>query len=278
MNRLGSRLAGAALIASAAAVVVASGTASAMFHRRPDLSSGDARATAHPNRRFFDLDCRRAGLAGSRTGVTAFTDDGRTHLTVTSVPTGVDVTGLVVQGVLAYNVYPRSRLGVLPFQRLRAPDRPGGRPGPVLRWFACGGAAPSAELTPTRTAHPTSAPAPTAAGRPAPTAAPRAGGDGSNEPDEPDGSQAEGTLGPAAPQAGVPTPTAGLSTAGATLGGPAVTSPPAGRSVGLRDAARVDLGAPLYLAVALLLLVAGGLLMVAPRPFAPLVAWLRRRD
>jgi hypothetical protein len=288
-------LAGAALIASAVAVVTASGTASAMFHRGLDFTSGDPRATAHQTR-DFTLNCQQAGLAGSRVDVTAFTDNAHQRLTVTAVPAGVRLTGLVVQGALAYNRYPQAGLGSLPYQDLHSPVYRGDRPVLVLRWFACGTQAVSAAVnpTPTGTSGPSADPAdPTASGsdptdQSAATAGPGANDDprtGPGHPTDPDA-----PVGPAAPPASAPAPDSAADGGTGASSGPAGqpessaapsvlgANPPRATAVRLRGASRMDFGASLYLALAMLLLVTGGLLVVAPRQLTLGVTRLRHRS
>ena len=296
MNRLGSRLAGAALIASAVAVVTASGTASAMFHRGLDFSSGDPRATSHQTR-DFTLNCAQAGLAGSTVDVTAFTDNGHRWLTVTSVPANVRLTGMVVQGALAYNRYPQAGLGPLPYQDLHAPVYRGDNPVLVLRWFACGTQAVSAAVNPapTGTSGPPADPADptTSASDPTDQSAATAGPGADNDPRTgPDGHPADpdAPVGPAAPPASAPAPASSADGGTGASSGPAGqpessaapsvlgANPPRAAAVRLRDASRVDFGASLYLALAMLLLVTGGLLVVAPRQLTLGVARLRHRS
>jgi LPXTG-motif cell wall-anchored protein len=92
--------------------------------------SGDDRATAHPGN-IKDGDCAAAGLSGSVVNVVS-EDDG-TYITITSVPEGVTLTGVVVKGGPAYNVYTGDVR-----EDLHAPLNASGGPAGISHWFACG--------------------------------------------------------------------------------------------------------------------------------------------
>ena len=92
--------------------------------------SGDDRATAYPGN-IKDGDCAAAGLSGSVVDVVS-EDDG-TFITITSVPEGVTITGVVVKGGPAYNVY----VGDVR-DDLHAPLNASGGPAGISHWFACG--------------------------------------------------------------------------------------------------------------------------------------------
>lgn len=285
------------MVASAAVLVVASGTASAVFHHGPDLSSGDDRATAHQI--HGNVDCGGAGLAGSTVDAVGFVDDGRMHLTVTAMSEGNSLTGLVVESGLTYNVYPVARLGAMPYLGLHTPLLHGDSPVPIRYWFACGVRAPSVETaaaqapggTPAATV--TAGTSPTTGQEPAtdPTSTEPGSGPGT-EPatDGQDGrgdnpgtdhgtdrdNQADGDTATALPDTG-PVGSAGSAAADATPGVLAAPTPPAGYTANVRNVAEVGLGDSVYLAVALLLVVTGGLLVVAPRHLALVAARLRQR-
>lgn len=293
------------MVASAAVLVVASGTASAVFHHGPDLSSGDDRATAHQI--HGNVDCGRAGLAGSTVDAVGFVDDGRMHLTVTAMSGGNSLTGLVVESGLTYNVYPVARLGAMPYLGLHTPLFHGDDPAPIRYWFACGVAAPSAATagakapggTPTATVTVGGSPTPgqesatdptsTAPGSEPGTGPADDGQDGQHaDPGtDPDGSPgtdqgtdrenpADGGTATALPDTG-PVGSAGSEAAVATPGVLAGPTPSADYTAHLRNVAEVGLGDSVYLAVALLLVVTGGLLVVAPRHLALIAARLRQR-
>jgi len=103
--------------------------------------SGDDRATAFPGNIKMD-DCAAANLAGSAIDVES-TDDG-TFITITSVPEGVTLTGVVVKGGAAYNVY----VGDVR-DDLHAPLNPNGSPAGISHWFACGTEAGTTSTTTT---------------------------------------------------------------------------------------------------------------------------------
>ena len=116
--------------------------------------SGDDRATAYPGNA---VDCDDAGLAGQiLQGVTYFTNIQGTHLAITSVPSGFEVTGIVVKGSNAYNVYPpQYRLG------LHAPLNDGGQIPQISHWYVCGQPPGTTTTTSTSPTSPTSTTTPT---------------------------------------------------------------------------------------------------------------------
>lgn len=122
--RLMSVLATSALATGA---LLLSATASASATEAP--LSGEANATAHEGNIKAD-DCATAGLAGSAIKVGS-TDDG-INITITSVPTGYTLTGVVVKGSPAYNVYTGDVR-----DKLHAPINASGGPAGISHWFAC---------------------------------------------------------------------------------------------------------------------------------------------
>jgi hypothetical protein len=151
--------------------------------------SGDPRATAYAGNA---TDCADAGLPGEVIDVEFTIDATNTYVTITSVPDGYVLTGVVVKGGPAYNVY----VGDVRTD-LHAPLVSSGKPAQISHWFACGTAAsptsppsspttppsspttpPSSPTTPPSsptTPPPTVSPAPTTPGI-APIAPPPAGG------------------------------------------------------------------------------------------------------
>lgn len=132
MNRASLRALGAGVLTTVAAVVVlgVSGTAGAQPGDQP--VSGDDRATAYPGNVKQD-DCAAAGLAGTAVDVEATIVD-NTYITITSVPSGITLTGVVVKGSPGYNVYPAGYL-----DELHAPlAGQSGKPAEISHWFACG--------------------------------------------------------------------------------------------------------------------------------------------
>ncbi|MCO1578022.1 LPXTG cell wall anchor domain-containing protein [Crossiella sp. SN42] len=100
-------------------------------------SAGDPRATAHPGNATT---CAQAGLPGQLiTDRLTVNISGGSHLTVTSVPLGVTVTGIVLKGGDNHNVYLPGALGLLPWPGLHSPlvGKKGNIPD-ISHWFACG--------------------------------------------------------------------------------------------------------------------------------------------
>jgi hypothetical protein len=124
------RLVGAGLIAVALAPWMGgAGTALAGGEGPP---SGDDRATSHDGN---TVTCAGAGLTGDIVTVTS-TQDG-TYIDITAVPAGKTVTGVVVKGGDAYNIYLPGALGSLPWLDLHAPLNPNGSPAGISHWFVC---------------------------------------------------------------------------------------------------------------------------------------------
>ena len=93
--------------------------------------SGDDRATAYPGNA---VTCEDAGLAGEiLEDVEYFMNVEETHVVIVSVPEGFEVTGTVIKGGNAYNVYgPGDRIG------LHAPLNDGGQIPQISHWYVCG--------------------------------------------------------------------------------------------------------------------------------------------
>lgn len=123
----------AAATVSAAALLVTVPTVAGQPSDPP--VSGDDRATAHPGN-IKDGDCAEAGLSGSAIEVGRAIVDG-TYIDITSVPDGVELTGVVVKGSPAYNVYKPAN--VSEWTGLHAPlAGRSGKPAAISHWFACG--------------------------------------------------------------------------------------------------------------------------------------------
>jgi LPXTG-motif cell wall-anchored protein len=60
------------------------------------------------------------------------------YLNISAVDAGVTVTGVVVKGGDAFNVYLAAKLGPLPWNKLRSPDNNGGNIPTISHWYACG--------------------------------------------------------------------------------------------------------------------------------------------
>jgi hypothetical protein len=134
------RLAGAAMITLAVAPWLGGGSASA----EEPPASGDPRATSFNGN---VVDCAGAGLAGSVIAVTSTED--ATNVNITAIPAGNTVTGVVVKGGDAYNVYLPGALGTLPWLNLHAPLNPNAEPAGISHWFVC--ATPTPPTTPPTT-------------------------------------------------------------------------------------------------------------------------------
>src|SRR5579885_593327 len=95
------------LLRSIAAVVLAAGAALAVSGTAV-AAKGDNTPTAGDDRAVLYLGdnavtCEQAHLPGDIVQVTATVDD--TYVTVTGIPDGVTLTGIVVKGAHAFNVY-----------------------------------------------------------------------------------------------------------------------------------------------------------------------------
>lgn len=118
---------GAVLMACAVIPWIGAGTAIAVAP-----PSGDTRATSFEGNA---VDCDDAGLAGTIITVTS-TQDG-TLIDITAVPAGKTVTGVVVKGGDAYNVYLPAALGALPWNDLHAPLNGSEGPAGISHWYVC---------------------------------------------------------------------------------------------------------------------------------------------
>ncbi|KOX26842.1 hypothetical protein ADK67_15215 [Saccharothrix sp. NRRL B-16348] len=119
-----------------AAGLLATG-ASAQPNQDPPRS-GDDRATAVTGN--IDIDqqgnaCAAVGLPGAEATLSGgFTSDG-TYIDITAAPSGFVITGVVVKGGNAYNVYPA--LGPLPWPDLHSPLNESDTPATISHWFVC---------------------------------------------------------------------------------------------------------------------------------------------
>jgi LPXTG-motif cell wall-anchored protein len=138
-----SGLLGAATMAAVATLTVV--TTAFATPDKPVLNSGDERAVAYDKNvaeGHGDV-CTVGGLTGSVidkakltfTGGVAEVDQ---YLNITAVDAGVTVTGVVVKGGDAFNVYLAAKLGPLPWNKLRSPDNNGGNIPTISHWYACG--------------------------------------------------------------------------------------------------------------------------------------------
>lgn len=134
-------LAGSAAVAAVALFALA-GTASAT-PGKPVLVSGDDRAVAYDRNVDIEHDdaCKVGGLTGTTIAPGEFTFTGgknKLDLDITAAPPNVTVTGVVVKGSNAYNVYLADKLGALPWNDLRAPQNKGDNVPEISHWYACG--------------------------------------------------------------------------------------------------------------------------------------------
>jgi hypothetical protein len=128
--------------------------------------SGDPRATAFAGNATT---CEDAGLPGETIDVGASIDATNRYLTITSVPDGVTLTGVVVKGGPGYNVYVGDVRTLL-----HAPLGPNGSPAGISHWYACGapptttsGPPPPSSPPPSSSTPPSSSPPPTTSSAPA---------------------------------------------------------------------------------------------------------------
>lgn len=109
---------------------------------KPAPESGDTRATAYSGNveHNWPTACTVGELTGTSITSDKFTFTGgndTTDLDITAIPSGVTITGVVVKGAEAYNVYLAGELGELPWNDLRAPDKNEKAPE-ISHWYACG--------------------------------------------------------------------------------------------------------------------------------------------
>ncbi|WP_267934447.1 hypothetical protein [Saccharothrix sp. S26] len=133
------RLLGAAALLALCTTGLLGGTASAS--PGAPLDAGDDRATAVGGN--VDIGqpgdaCDVVGLPGDELTMPAgtFTVEG-VNITVTAHPEGYVLTGVVVKGGNAYNVYDAADLGDLAWEDLHAPLNASGKPAGISHWFVC---------------------------------------------------------------------------------------------------------------------------------------------
>jgi hypothetical protein len=103
--------------------------------------SGDPRATSYAGNA---VDCDDAGLPGTVVTVSFTIDATGRFVTITGVPEGTALTGVVVKGGDAFNVYLSA-----PWTALHAPLVGGGKNIPeISHWFACGITSTTSPTTP----------------------------------------------------------------------------------------------------------------------------------
>lgn len=139
-----SGLLGAATMAAVATLTLV--TTAFATPDKPVLNSGDERAVAYDKNVAPGHDdvCTVGGLTGSviAKDKLTFTGGGEEdqYLNITAVDAAVTVTGVVVKGGDAFNVYLATpdKLGPLPWNELRSPDNNGGNIPTISHWYACG--------------------------------------------------------------------------------------------------------------------------------------------
>ncbi|HEY8374548.1 MAG TPA: hypothetical protein VIL00_17600 [Pseudonocardiaceae bacterium] len=169
----------------------AAGPASAASGR--ELNAGDSRATAYPGNATLcqddvkDGEAKRAPLPGvklrdlSEIRFDVETSNGeQVSVDITGLPDDLTVTGVVVKGGNAYNVYPVDMLKDLPWLDLHSPNNNGGQRAAISHWFLCvQKTAPTSTTTPSSTDAPEpevpSSTVPSAAPSATPTTAPSTG-------------------------------------------------------------------------------------------------------
>ena len=141
------RVIGSALMAAALVTLGASGSFAQTT--APPPPSGDKRATSYNGNA---VTCADAGLPGTIISVTS-THDG-VYLDISAVQAGQTVTGVVVKGGPAYNVYLPGALGALPWLDLHAPLNSSGKPSGISHWYVCGTASTTTTTPVTSTTTP----------------------------------------------------------------------------------------------------------------------------
>lgn len=171
MNRRVTTIVSSAIAAGALAL----GVAFPAVATATDPKSGDDRATAHSGNATT---CEHAGLAGEIVEVESVVDPTGRYLNIISVPDGFVLTGTVVKGGPAYNVYPPSATTML-----HSPLVSNGNIPQISHWYACGvesggttTSTPTKTSTPTGTGTETSTPTGTETSTPAPTSTSPVGG------------------------------------------------------------------------------------------------------
>ncbi|MEV8442937.1 hypothetical protein AB0425_36630 [Actinosynnema sp. NPDC051121] len=136
------RLFGAAALLALGATGLLGGTASASPGGPQAPQPGDTRAVIGEQKNV-DIDqqgnaCEVVGLPGDEREMPAgtFTEEG-VNIDITANPEGYVVTGVVVKGSSAYNVYAADKLGDLPWLDLHPPLNSSGGPAGISHWFVC---------------------------------------------------------------------------------------------------------------------------------------------
>ena len=140
------RLIGAALITVSTALAFSATAGANPGHDKQAPDSGDSRAISSAGNA---TDCADIGLAGATkfegeylegSGYAAQSNDG-TKVTISGLPENVTLTAIVVKGGDGYNVYEPGERGLgesLPYTDLHSPFNGGGNIPNISHWFACG--------------------------------------------------------------------------------------------------------------------------------------------
>jgi LPXTG-motif cell wall-anchored protein len=126
------RRVGVAATSSLAAGVIALVAAAPVVAHADSPVSGDPRATAHEGNATT---CDQAGLLGSTVTVGFIIDPTNKFVTITSVPSNIELTGTVVKGGNNFNVYPPDARTLLHSPLVGNGDK---NIPTISHWFACG--------------------------------------------------------------------------------------------------------------------------------------------
>ncbi|MFL6129685.1 MAG: hypothetical protein ACJ73E_11540 [Mycobacteriales bacterium] len=212
MTRLRNALLSLSAVAAIGSLVLLVAPAGAAQDAPP---SGDPRATSYAGNA---VDCDDADLPGTVVTVSFTIDPTGRFVTITGVPEGTTLTGVVVKGGDAYNVYLNA-----PWTALHAPLVGNGKNIPeISHWFACGVTTSPTSPSPTPTGTPTESPtgtpteSPTGTPTESPTGTPTESPTGTPT-ESPTGTPTESPTGtptvrPTSPGAPSPTPPAGTLT------------------------------------------------------------------
>jgi LPXTG-motif cell wall-anchored protein len=111
---------------------------------KPAPTTDDTRAVAYDDNLASDWPtaCSVGGLTGTVIATDKITFTGgkdKPDVDISAVAPGVTVTGVVVKGGDAYNIYLAAGLGAtLPWNDLRSPFNNGGNIPTISHWYACG--------------------------------------------------------------------------------------------------------------------------------------------
>lgn len=150
---------------SRAAIAAASFAVTAVLATTATSATAHAAETDDPRAIAVDGNastCAGAGLSGtivdeSDLEFTGGQVNSDTALSITGVADGLDVTGIVVKGGDAYNVYQPGERGLaadVPWEKLVAPINNGGQQPELSHWFVCAEGTPSTTEPPTTTTEP----------------------------------------------------------------------------------------------------------------------------